>query len=122
MNAFKTLIAACVVTAAALASPFASAHATLKSSDPQAGAVLAAAPKQISLTFNEKVEHAFSTVTLSDKDGKPITTEKAKVDEANPSVVRLDLPALASGEYTVSWAVAGRDGHRRKGNFTFSVK
>lgn len=122
MNAFKTMIVASVIAAATLASPLAAAHATLKSADPQAGAALAAAPKQISLTFNEKIEQAFSTVTLSDKDGKQLSTEKAKVDEANPAIVRLDLPVLAAGEYTVSWGVAGHDGHRRKGSFKFSVK
>ncbi len=122
MNAIKTLAAASVVAAATLASPFAAAHATLKGSDPQAGAVLAAAPKQVSLTFNEKIEQAFSTVTVADSDGKQVSTEKAKVDDANPAVVRLAMPALAAGEYTVSWAVAGHDGHRRKGDFKFSVK
>lgn len=122
MNVFKTMIAASIVAAATLASPFAAAHAGLKSSDPQAGAALTVAPKQISLTFNEKIEQAFSTVTLSDKDGKPVATGKAKVDDANPAIVYLEVPALAAGEYTVSWAVAGHDGHRRKGDFKFSVK
>lgn len=122
MNAFKTMLAASLIAAATLASPFAAAHATLKSSDPQPGAALAAGPKQISLTFNEKIEPAFSTVTLADKDGKQVATDKAKVDDANPVVVRLDVPTLTAGEYTVSWAVAGHDGHRRKGDFKFSVK
>lgn len=122
MTALKNLVAASVVAAATLASPFAAAHATLKNSDPQAGAELATAPKQISLTYNEKIEQAFSTVTLTDKEGKQVPTDKAKVDEANPAIVRLTVPALAAGEYTVSWAVAGHDGHRRKGEFKFAVK
>jgi methionine-rich copper-binding protein CopC len=122
MNAFKPLIATAVVAISLLASPFAAAHATLKSSDPQAGAELASAPKQIALTFNEKIEEAFSTVTLADKDGKQVSTAKATVDGVNPAIVHLALPAVATGEYTVSWAVAGHDGHRRKGEFKFSVK
>ena len=122
MGAARDLIAAAVLAAATLASPLAAAHASLKSSDPQAGAVLAGAPRQVTLTFNENIEPAFSTVTLAQQGGKVVPTGKAQVDAANPAVVRLELPALAAGVYTVSWAVAGRDGHRRKGSFAFTVK
>lgn len=122
MKALHTAFIATVMAAATLASPFASAHATLKSSNPEAGATLAAAPKEITLTFNEKIEEAFSTITLSNSQGKEIAAEKAKVDAADPAIVHLAAPALSSGSYTVTWAVAGHDGHRRKGDFKFTVK
>jgi methionine-rich copper-binding protein CopC len=122
MKALRTLIAATAMAATAVASPFAAAHASLKSSNPEAGAALTAAPKEIVLTFNEKVEEAFSIITLADGEGKAITAGKAKVDAANPEILRLDAPTLAPGSYTVTWAVAGHDGHRRKGDFKFSVK
>lgn len=122
MKAFHTIIFSAAMTTAALASPFASAHASLKSSIPAAGATVARAPKEISLTFNEKVEEAFSTVTLADGHGKPVASSKAKVDAGNPAILRMQAPALSAGAYTVSWAVAGHDGHRRKGAFTFTVK
>jgi len=122
MKPFHTAVAAAVMATAVLASPFAAAHASLKSSDPQAGATLTAAPKEIALTFNEKIEEAFSSVTLTDAEGKAIAADKAKVDAANPAIVRLQAPALQSGSYTVKWAVAGHDGHRRTGTFMFTVK
>lgn len=122
MKALHTVIFTTAVVAATLASPFASAHATLKSSNPEAGATLAAAPKEISLTFNEKIEEAFSTITLADGQGKEVAAEKAKVDAADPAVLRLVAPVLSPGPYTVTWAVAGHDGHRRKGDFKFTVK
>lgn len=122
MKALRTLIVAAAMAAATLVSPFASAHATLKSSNPEAGATLAAAPKDITLTFNEKIEEAFSTITIADGQGKEVTAGKAKVDTTNPAILRLDVPALAAGSYTVTWAVAGHDGHRRKGDFKFTVK
>ncbi|WP_295995031.1 copper homeostasis periplasmic binding protein CopC [Rugamonas sp.] len=122
MKALHNVIFATAVVAATLASPFASAHATLKSSNPEAGATLAAAPKEISLTFNEKIEEAFSTITLADSQGKEVAAEKAKVDAADPAVLRLVAPVLSPGSYTVTWAVAGHDGHRRKGDFKFTVK
>lgn len=122
MKALFNVMGAAVVVATVLASPIAAAHATLKSSDPQAGTTLAAAPKEVALTFNEKIEEAFSSITLTDAAGNAATTGKAKVDSANPAIVRVDTPALQSGTYTVKWAVAGHDGHRRTGNFTFTVK
>ena len=108
--------------AAALASPFASAHASLKNSNPEAGSTVAAAPKEITLTFNEKVEPAFSSITLADGGGKAVDAGKAKVDVASPAILRLEVPALPAGGYTVTWAAAGHDGHRSKGDFKFTVK
>lgn len=122
MNSIRTLIIVASMAAAIVASPFAIAHASLKSSNPEAGAALTSVPKEIVLTFNEKVEEAFSTITLSDGDGKPVVSDKAKVDTVNPAILRLNAPSLAPGAYTVTWAVAGHDGHRRKGDFKFTVK
>jgi copper resistance protein C len=122
MKALYAIVAAAAVAAATLASPSASAHAGLKGSSPEAGASLAAPPREIALTFNEKIEQAFSSITVADGQGKEVTAEKAKVDGANPAVLRLEVPALAAGTYTVTWAVAGHDGHRRKGDFKFTVK
>ncbi len=122
MKAIFNVMGAAAVLATVLASPIASAHATLKSSDPQAGVTLAAAPKEVALTFNEKIEEAFSSITLTDGAGNAAAAGKAKVDSANPAIVRVDTPALQSGTYTVKWAVAGHDGHRRTGNFMFTVK
>lgn len=118
----RNIIAAASVAAAALTSPFAMAHANLQTSSPEAGAMLAIAPREITLTFNEKIEEAFSKVTLADEQGKEVSTEKVAVDAANPAVLHLPVTGLRAGTYTVNWAVAGRDGHRCKGNFQFSVK
>lgn len=122
MKTIQKIVTACVLAAATLAAPLAMAHAKLTASNPTPGAVLETAPAEISLTFNEKVEQAFSTVTLTYTDGKVVETEKAKVDAANPAIVRLQTKGLTTGTYTVKWAVAGHDGHRRTGTFSFSVK
>ncbi|CDG83810.1 copper resistance CopC family protein [Janthinobacterium agaricidamnosum NBRC 102515 = DSM 9628] len=116
------MILAGAMAAATLASPFAAAHASLKSASPEAGAVLAAAPRDITLTFNEKIEEAFSTMTLADAQGKAVVAEKARIDATNPAILRLEVPPLPAGAYSVTWAVAGHDGHRRKGDFKFTVK
>lgn len=122
MKALHAMMVTAAMAAAALASPFAAAHASLKRSTPEAGAI-GIAPKEIVLTFNEKVEQAFSSITVTDAGGKPVVaTHQATVDAANPAILRLQLPPVSAGAYTVSWAVAGHDGHRRKGTFNFTVK
>lgn len=122
MYILRSALAAAAVAAAVLAAPLASAHAVLKSSEPQAGAMLTTPPQQIVLTFNEKVEPAFSSVTVSNAKGEAITNSKAAPDPSNPTIMMLPVPSLAAGSYTVKWAVAGHDGHRRTGEFKFTVK
>jgi len=119
MKALHKMFAVATVT---LVSPMAFAHATLKSSNPEAGATVETAPKEVTLTFNEKVEQAFSTISVADSGGKDVTAHKGWVDAANPVTLRLAMPVLSTGTYTVTWAVAGHDGHRRKGDFKFTVK
>ncbi|WP_229459247.1 copper homeostasis periplasmic binding protein CopC [Massilia cavernae] len=123
MNMLSRLAAmGCILAATALASPLAAAHAALKASVPAADAVLDAAPKEIALTFNEKIETAFSSAAVKDAAGNAVATGKPRVDAANPAVMHIEVPALAAGAYKVEWVAVGRDGHRRTGAFKFSVK
>ena len=98
------------------------AHAGLQSSIPEKDAEVSVAPKEITLQFNEKLESAFSSAKLVDSTGKQVTTEKAVLDAANPSVMKLAVPALSPGKYKVEYVGVGHDGHRRKGDYSFTVK
>ncbi len=109
--------------AAALATaPAAWAHAVVKHSAPPQGAVLAAAPKEVAITFNEKVEKMFTSATLKDSAGATVKTAKGALDPANPAIFRMPLPPLAAGKYVVKWTAVGPDGHRRTGDLRFTVK
>src|SRR5437868_1573584 len=99
----RSLFTIATFAAATLWSPLAAAHATLKGSNPAAGTVLATAPSELTLTFNEKLEPAFSGITLLRADGQNAASAKAAVDNANQAILRLALPALPTGEYTVKW-------------------
>jgi hypothetical protein len=123
MKAGKRItISMALATAALMASATAWAHATLLESSPPKNAELAVAPKEVTLRFNEKLEASFSNAKLFDRDGKQIATDKAALDAADPALLRLPVPALQSGGYTVEYAVVGHDGHRRKGEIRFTVK
>ena len=98
------------------------AHAGLQASVPEKDAEIAAAPKEITLQFNEKLESAFSTAKLLDSTGKQVNVEKPTLDASNPSVMKLPVPALSPGRYKVEYVGVGHDGHRRRGDYTFTVK
>jgi methionine-rich copper-binding protein CopC len=117
MKALRTL----VLLAAAVVSSGATAHAVIKQSTPANGAKLAVAPKEVTITFNEKVEKMFTGATLKTAAGATIATDKASIDPANPATLRLALPALQSGAYVVKWTAVGHDGHRRTGDIGFTV-
>jgi methionine-rich copper-binding protein CopC len=122
MKKLNALGLALVLAGSALFSQVAAAHASLKSAIPAPGATVEAAPKEISLTFDDKLEEAFSAVTIKDAAGKDLATAKAKVDAADGKTLRLAVPTLASGAYSVQWVAVGHDGHRRTGDFRFTVK
>jgi methionine-rich copper-binding protein CopC len=97
------------------------AHATLQGAKPAKDAVVAA-PADITLQFNERLEAAFSSAKVVDGTGREVTTGKAVPDAANPAIMKLALPPLAAGKYRVEYVVVGHDGHRRKGDYSFTVK
>ena len=103
--------------------PFAaSAHGKLESATPAAGSTVDASPEALRLTFNEDVESSFSSIKVLNATGASATKEKATVDLTNPRVLKLSLPKLESGLYTVQWGVMTSDSHKTKGTYTFTVK
>ena len=98
------------------------AHALLLKTSPPRRAVVRDAPKQVELWFNERLEPAYSTVTLSAKDGAQLKTERASVADQDAKRLSLPLPALAPGSYTVRFRVLSVDGHLAEDSFTFVVR
>jgi len=119
----KTSMGAAALVAAILSGTgMAYAHPELQSADPAIGAVMAASPKQIRITFNETVIPQFSGVEMKDKAGKTIATGKAATDPANKKVLVVPMmEQLLPGEYKVEWHAVSDDTHRVKGSYSFSV-
>ncbi|MFI8824150.1 copper resistance CopC/CopD family protein [Streptomyces sp. NPDC053431] len=116
------VVAALLGTLLATAGP-ASAHAALTGSDPQDGAVVATAPKQVNLTFSEQVAMSGDSIRVLDPSGKRVDTGEIR-DLCSGSVVRYGvalLPGLPDGTYTVAWQTVSADSHPVSGAFTFSV-
>ncbi|MDP3892633.1 copper resistance protein CopC [Nocardioides sp.] len=96
----------------------AAAHASLVGTDPAEGAVLAASPGTITLTFDEPVRVADESAMLVDATGGTLSSPVS----GGGTEVLVDVPDdLADGSYLLSWRVVSADGHPIAGSLTFSV-
>ncbi len=122
MKTYKLIYTAAVLGAVALfGAGQASAHAALVKSNPAANATVAA-PKAISLTFNEALTPAFSGFDMSMSDGMKMKV-KTKVSKDKMTITGAPTGKLMAGIYKVNWhAAAADDGHKTTGTLAFTVK
>jgi methionine-rich copper-binding protein CopC len=115
----KGMWLACIAAAGLL--PLAAlAHAKLLSTAPAADEQLAAAPKQLTLRFNEAVQLGVLKLSADGKD-IPIALDRGAAAAA-AATVSVALPALVPATYRVQWsALTVDDGHVVKGTFSFVV-
>jgi methionine-rich copper-binding protein CopC len=106
----------------ALALCFASAevhaHAMLDHAEPRVGNKVATAPHEVTLWFTQKLEPAFSNITVTNAAGERIDSGKTRVSGSQMSV---SLRPGGIGTYRVNWHVLSVDTHTTDGNFTFQV-
>jgi len=101
-----------------LATGEASAHAMLDHAEPRVGNKVATAPREVTLWFTQKLEPAFSTITVTDAAGQRVDTGKTRV---NGNQMSVSLRSGGSGTYHVTWHALSVDTHTTDGNFTFQV-
>lgn len=94
------------------------AHTGIKSTLPADDAVLETMPESLKLNFKGKVR--LIKVDIKDETGEALDIGFKPVTDPGKSF-SVELPELAPGAYTVSWSSMGRDSHKIKGDFNFSV-
>jgi methionine-rich copper-binding protein CopC len=113
----RTLIIASLL-AAALGATGAQAHAFLDHASPLVGSTVQAAPHELTLSFTQNLEPAFSTVQVTGPSG-------ARVDQGTPQIsgntMRVGIKASGPGTYRVQWHALSVDTHKTQGSFTFHV-
>jgi methionine-rich copper-binding protein CopC len=97
------------------------AHAQLRSTAPAAGSAVATAPAEVVVNFSESLEPAFSSLVVRDGAGKRVDKSDSHLDPSSSTTMRVSLPPLGQGVYTVSWRAVTADTHRVDGTFTFRV-
>ena len=109
----RTLIAALLVFLAAGAL----AHSKLGSSVPANGAVLAAMPSEVVLTFSKRLR--LTRVQMVRDGGRAVELEAAKA-----FATRFAIPVHGTGPgfYRIEWRGLAADGHAMRGAFSFRVR
>ncbi len=104
-------MAACLLTELALA------HAHLERSTPADGSTLSAVPPALEMRFSEP---ARLTALWIQRGQEPRQALKS-LPTATEKILRVALPTLAPGVYSVTWRVVSADGHIASGAVRFTI-
>jgi len=100
--------------------PSALAHAFPEREEPAVGSVVHYSPQRVRIWFDSRIEREFSVIVVKDKNGNKVSGNTS-IDPKSFQMLEVVLQALAPGTYRVYWAVVSWDGHRTKGDYSFSV-
>ena len=114
----RNLITIVIVLFAALASTGAFAHAFLDHASPRVGSTVQAAPNELTLSFTQNLEPAFSNVQVTGPNGARVDQGKAQI---SGNTMRVGLRPAGAGTYHVHWQALSVDTHKTQGSFTFHV-
>jgi methionine-rich copper-binding protein CopC len=106
---------------AATLSPLVFAHATMVDSFPAKGQVLTASPAEIHITFNEHVEARYCRIKLRSDAGKNFDADRPVADKTRANAIIAAVPVLRPGIYRAVWTAVGSDGHKTRGDFSFTI-
>ena len=98
----------------------AQAHADLLLSTPEDGAVLAAAPDEVVLTFSEELLPDTVVVSVADETGMAVRV--LSLDVVGPDVMITWPPGMTGSDYDVNYRVVSQDGHPIEGTVAFTVE
>ena len=115
---FVLVFAGIILLLLLLAAGEVSAHAMLDRAEPRVGNKVATAPREVTLWFTQKLEAAFSTITVTNAAGERVDTGKTRVSGSQMSV---SLRSGGVGTYHVNWHVLSADTHTTEGDFSFQV-
>jgi copper resistance protein C len=97
------------------------AHAFLERAAPRVGSTVRTPPTEVRLWFTERLEPAFSTARVLNASDQPVDKGDPRVDPSSPQELRVSVPPLPPGRYTVHWRVLSVDTHVTEGTFAFTV-
>ena len=100
----------------------ASAHAFLVRSTPAARATLSRSPERVQLWFNERLEPAYSSVSVWGETGTQVDERNGGVSAEDPRRLDLPLASLPPGKYVIRFRVLSVDGHIVESSIPFAIK
>jgi copper transport protein len=100
--------------------PSADAHAQLLKTTPAAGFQSDQSPASVEILFNERLDPGGARLSVLDQKSHTVTSADPERIEQGKGL-RLALPKLGEGHYTVSYNVISADGHPVSGAYVFTV-
>jgi methionine-rich copper-binding protein CopC len=100
----------------------AAAHVVLQSSSPAAGANLQVAPSSVTITFDDELDPDLSTFTVTGPGTASVGSGSIDLTVADRNVMSGLVTITEPGIYTVTYHVAGVDGHQLGGSFSFGYR
>lgn len=99
------------------------AHASLVTSDPADGAMLAASPATITATFAEAFDTTRSSMHLLGADGTTLAANGPATASTAMSMTISGFGTLTAGTYSVQWTtITPNDNGIERGTFAFTVR
>ncbi len=121
MSARPVVTVALVIALIAIASSVASPHTTLVRSTPAARAVVAESPLRVELFFSERLEPAYSAVSVWNAGDRRVDRQDVVIGPDDRKRLSVGLFTLRPGAYTVRYRVLSVDGHVNESSFAFTV-
>lgn len=121
VNPLKSTLRSAALAVLLGTAPFAFAHAHPKTMMPAPDST-GPAPSKISITFSEAVEPKFSSIKLTNMEGKSADPQTSAPVPGDPKTITLPVPQLPAGTYIVHWVNVSVDGHRLQGSYKFTVR
>ena len=118
----RPLMAAALTLAVLGGAGPAGAHAFLVKSVPAARATLSRAPERVQLWFNERLEPAYSSISVENAAGAQVDERYGSVSAEDPRRLDLSLPGLPPGKYLVRFRVLSVDGHIVESTVPFTIR
>ncbi len=115
------LLAVCIALLGVFgAAEQAQAHASLVKTAPQADSRTDDSPESVEIVFNERLDSGGAKLlVLSESSRNVAKGELERIEEGKG--IRIGLPKLGDGHYTVSYSVISADGHPISGAYVFTV-
>jgi methionine-rich copper-binding protein CopC len=98
------------------------AHVELIASSPVAGANLTTAPTEVTITFDDELDPDLSHFEVTNVASVEVGSGEVDLTVADRNVMTGPVTITAPGIYTVSYTVAGVDGHILEGTFSFGYR
>jgi len=97
-------------------------HAFLVKAIPAHRATLLQAPNRVQLWFNERLEPAYSTVSVVDRENRRVDSQDVRVGPDDLKLLSVTLPMLPPGPYTIRFRVLSVDAHVVESEYSFTIR